>query len=320
MDKTQQEIYDNLLLSVVFNLKDFPKKSGQEGTAYFIDENFVVKEIMGSQEGFFKYENFVSYCEEINGFREQGYPVPKIYSWTMLPASMFKKIGNFSFDRYYILEERVKGKELFSHRISESFEDCKDFCSEKEFSDAILSHEGELYKKIVETYLQYFIDTNEQLEALPESVIEQLVLGDYHMMKNQKFGVVDMHNANIMFDGKKILMIDHSFTENFFANFPDEKIRAIVMKDMLRIISGNERGLFCGAMNKRKWKDLEVLFSKHKQTASSVMKRFINVTNRVLKPVFKDDMDYANSRDFIKMVSSDEAEEKEMLDMLQKSF
>ena len=320
MDKKQQQIYDNLLLSVVFNLKDFPHKSGQEGTAYFIDDNFVVKEIYGSQEGFFAYENFERYCKELIAFKKQGCPIPEIYSWTMLPKKLFKPVGNLHFDRYYILEERVKGKELFSKFLADTYDDCKDFCSKKEFDEAILSRDGQLYKRIVESYLEYFVKTNEQLDALPESVIENFVLSDYLMMKEQKFGTVDMHNANVFFDGEQFRVIDSSFVENFFAGYSDEKVRAIVMKDVLRLLAGNERGLFCASMNTRKWKDLEVLYAKHKKTSTSVMKKFINVTNRVLKPVFRDDMDYFNSRDFIRLVASSDVDEKEMLAMLQKNF
>ena len=139
-------------------------------------------------------------------------------------------------------------------------------------------------------------------------------------MKKQKFGAVDMHNANVFFDGNKLTIIDRSFMENFFANYKDEKIRAVVMKDILRLLSGNEKALFLGAMCKTRWLNAEVLHLKHKKTSTAVMKKFINITNGVLKPVFQNDMDYANSRDFIRCVSPSNREERKMINLLERSF
>ena len=169
MEKLRQDIYDNILLSAVFELDKFPKKSGQEGTAYFVGDDFVIKEILGDQESFYNYQNFEKYCKELAAYHEQGFDVPAIYSWTMLPKTMFEKTR---FDRYYILQERVKGRDMFAHGISYTYDDCKDFCDKNEFDAAMLSQKGELYKKIVLTYLENCLIMNQQLEALPESVIE----------------------------------------------------------------------------------------------------------------------------------------------------
>ena len=49
------------------------------------------------------------------------------------------------------------------------------------------------------------------------------------------------------------------------------------------------------------------------------MKKFINVTNRTLKPVFSEDMEFFNSRDFIKNVVHGE-DERELIEMLHKNF
>ena len=320
MNDFQQKIYNNLLLSIVFNLKDFKRKSGQEGTVYFIDDNFVVKEIFGEQIGFFTYDNFENYCKELIEFNKQGAPIPKIYSWTMLPKNMFEPQGGLNFDRYYILEERVKGKELFASYLLGTFEDCKDFCSKEEFNSAILTKEGTLYKKIVENYLKYFLKTNQQLESLPINVIENFILSDYLMMKNQKFGANDMHNSNVMFDGSKLTMIDNSFVENFFASFSDEKLRTIVMQDMLRILSENEKGLFCGAIHQKKWASINPLYLEHKKILSAVVQKFIKTTNAVLQPVFQDDIEYINSKSFIKSIAASEKEEKSFIELLEKKF
>lgn len=316
MDKKQQEIYDNLLLSAVFDLGTFPKKSGQEGTAYFVGDDFVIKEIMGDQESFYNYQNFEKYCKELCDYHAQGLDVPAIYSWTMLPKTMFEKSR---FDRYYILQERIKGRDMFAHGIGYSFDDCKGFCSKKEFDAAMLSREGELYKKIVLTYLGNCLMMNEQLEALPESVIENFIMSDYQMMKTSEYGAIDMHSGNVLFDGKKLTVIDNGFMENFFARFQDEKLRQIVMKDMLRILSGNLHSLAFACMVKKKVPESMEYYQKQKVSSKRVVKRFVSATNRLLSPVFQNDFEYKNACDFIRNVVDGE-DEKEIVAMLQKDF
>lgn len=321
MDKELQEIYDNLLLSVVFDLDQFPKKSGYEGTAYFIDDNFVVKESLGSQErgAFHTYENFENYCKELCAYHKQGFCVPKIYSWTMLPKNLFKERNGVSFDRYYILEERVKGKTLLTDHVCDSFDCSAKFCSKKDFESAVLSKQGELYKKIVECYLKNCIKINEQLEVLPKDKIEKFVLSDYQMMKNSKFGAVDMHNSNVMFDGENLTIIDNSFADNMYLQFNDEKIRAIAMKDMLRLISNNSNGLMVSSMMAYKFREFQQIHDKYSKVCKEVVSKFVDVTNDTLSPKFSQDFEYFNSRDFIKLIL-DGSDEKEVLEKLQKDF
>ena len=316
MDKKQQEIYDAMLLSVVFDLDKYPKKSGQEGTAYFVGDDFVVKELLGDQESFFNFKNFEKYCKELQSFHANGLAVPDIYAWMMLPKTMFQ---NSKFDRYYILQERVKGRGMFDKSISSTYDDCKDFCSRSEFNEALLSQKGELYKKIVLTFLENSLKMNEQLAELPESVVENFILSDYQMMKNEEYGAVDMHSGNVLFDGEKITVIDNGFMENFFANYNDMKVRQIVMKDMLRLLSGNLNSLAFGAMVKKKVPEAKSIYKKQGVVCTKVIKRFVGSTNRILNPVFHDDMEYANATDFIKSVLYG-SDRQEVLDMIQKDF
>ena len=316
MDKKQQEIYDNLLLSAVFDLGTFPKKSGQEGTAYFVGDDFVIKEILGDQESFYNYQNFEKYCKELADYHDQGLDVPAIYSWTMLPKSMFEKSR---FDRYYILQERIKGRDMFAHGIGYSFDDCKSFCNKQEFDAAMLSREGELYKKIVLTYLENCLIMNQQLEALPESVIENFIMSDYKMMTTEEFGAVDMHSGNVLFDGKKLTVIDNGFMENFFAHYHDGFIRQVVMKDMLRLLSGNFDSLAFACMVRKKVPEAMEYHQKQRVSSKKVIKRFVSATNRLLSPVFQDNFEYRNSCDFIKNVVDGE-DEREIIAMLQKDF
>ena len=312
----RQDVYDNILLSAVFELDRFPKKSGQEGTAYFVGQDFVIKELYGSQDSFFNYQNFENYCKELCGYHLQGLDVPAIYSWTMLPHTMFEKS---KFDRYYILQERVKGRDMFAHGISYTYDDCKDFCDKNEFDAAILSREGEMYKKIVLTYLENCLKMNQQLEALPESVIENFIMSDYKMMKTGQYAAIDMHSGNVLFDGKKLTVIDNGFMENFFANYQDEKIRQIVMKDMLRLMSGNLNSLAFACMVRKKIPESMEYYQKQKVSSKRVVKRFVSATNRLLRPVFHDDYEYKNSCDFIGNVVDGE-DEREIVEMLQKDF
>lgn len=316
MGKWQQDVYDNVLLSVVFHLDKYPKKSGQEGTAYFIGEDFVVKEMLGTQDSLFKYENFETYCRELQDFHKKGYAVPEVYSWTMLPNNLFK---DSMFDRYYVLQERIKGPDMFAKGLSGSFDNCSSFCTMQEFNAAVLSREGHLFKKIVEVYLKNSLELIEKLDAMPESLVENFVVSDYQMMKNHTFGAVDVHSGNVIFNGERMIIIDNGFMENFFAGYSDDKLRQITMKDVLRILSGNLNVLSCSAHYKRKWTEFQPLYLKHKKACKSVMRKFINVTNRTLKPVFYEDMEFFNSRDFIRNVVQGE-DEQEMLGMLHKNF
>lgn len=316
MDKKEQNVYDNLLLSTVFELDKFPQKSGQEGTAYFIGDNFVIKEIRGMQDSMFSYENFEKYCKELQECHKQGLAVPEIYSWTMLPSNMFK---NATLDRYYVLQERIKGTDVFAHGISSSYDLHQDYCSRKEFNDAVLTKRGNLFKKIVYTYLNNYFELAEKLDAMPENLVENFVVSDYRMMKDLRYGAVDVHSANVLFNGDRLIIIDNGFMENFFATYNDEKLRQITMKDVLRILSGSLNSMACSAYYQSKWPDLAVLHSKHKKACASTMKKFINVTNKTLHPVFNDDMEYYNSKDFIHQVMEGK-EVEETINMLQRNF
>lgn len=316
MDKKQQEIYDNLLLSVLFELDKYPKKSGQEGTAYFIDDNFVVKEILGEDSGALGYDGFEVYCQELAHFHKKGYAVPEIYSWAMLPKSFFEKSR---FNRFYVLEERIPGRRLFLETISHSYELCEDICSKEEYEAAILSKEGNLYKEMVQRYLNDYIERNEQIESMSSKNLENFILSDYNMTKNHTNGMVDLHAGNVLFDGKKMTIIDNGFMENFLGRAKDSVVRQGVMRDMLRLMSGNSNGLYYGEYLSNKIEGVSELYLKHKKLAFVNAEKFIKKTNELLSPVFygTNNFDYANSRDFIRSIANNE-DEKKLISMLQR--
>ncbi len=316
MDKKQQEIYDNLLLSIMFELDKFPKKSGQEGTAYFIDENFVVKEMLGEDSGVFGYDGFEVYCKELVYFHKKGYAVPEIYSWAMLPKRFFEKS---KFNRFYILEERIAGRSLFFNKISDAYQLCEDICSKEEYEDSLLSKEGNLYKEMVQRYLNDYIERNEQIESMSNDNLENFILSDYKMTKKHKNGMVDLHSGNVIFDGKKMTIIDNGFMQNSLSSVKDSIIKQGVMRDMLRLMCGNANGLSCGEHLSNRIDGVSELYEKHRKLAFVNAEKFIKKTNELLSPVFHGsyNYDYINSCDFIGLIAKNE-DEKKLVDLLQR--
>ena len=91
MSENQFIISDNYhenLLNAIPYLSNFSKVNGGEGVAYFLDENFVVKEYLDSDNWDMFDRVFESYCKEMQLYAEMGFNVPKI-----LPIVFLKLFG-----------------------------------------------------------------------------------------------------------------------------------------------------------------------------------------------------------------------------------
>ena len=91
--------YDSLLSNVIPHLKEFPKHEGGEGIAYFLNEQFVVKEYYIPPKEFLK--KFDEFCLTLQKFADNGIKTPKIYAWTKRLKSGDKT------PHYFILQERI---------------------------------------------------------------------------------------------------------------------------------------------------------------------------------------------------------------------
>ena len=99
--------YERMLFDLVPHLSEYKSISGGEGAAYFIDQNFVVKEYAKDFPSRDEKEFdrvFEDYCREIQGFAQEGYSVPKIYAWLKVPntnkAAYY--MGQEMQNKYYI--------------------------------------------------------------------------------------------------------------------------------------------------------------------------------------------------------------------------
>ena len=323
MSTNEQKIYDALLLSAVLELDKYPSKSGQEGTAYFIDDNFVVKELItfNNPSLFSNYQNFENYCKELSEFYEKGYCIPKIYSWTMLPKEFFEDGKTpLSFDRYYILEERIHGKELYIDRESNIYDMCTDFCSKEEFDKAVWTKEGLLFKKIAETYLGHFIKTNEQVASLSDANLDNFILTDYDMSKNQHYGMVDVHPGNVLFDGTKLTIIDNGFVENLFEGADDSKLAPQVLNDLLYLLAANERGFRVYGRCFETWPELKRLKNELNKTSKAAISRCIKSTNKMLNPVYSNGEKLLDAQGLIKDSVQTEADYLELMSLINRQM
>lgn len=218
MNEVNFNEYDAMLLNLIPSLKQFPSKSGGEGIVYFIDKNFVVKSytaiakennVLYKQEFF---EMFDLYCKELKKYFESGYKVPNIYSWIQIPNINNKNYKEEYDYFYYILEERVHGREMYYGFLEDIFPLCKSFCGKREFLASINKPEKHqsLINEIVKRYMKDYIMMNEYLSDLPESELAKLLTDLYHMMLQGQFSMPDIYPSNIIINPKEIKVIDNA--------------------------------------------------------------------------------------------------------------
>ena len=134
-----------LLLSSIPMLSGVSSKAGNEGRVFFVSEDVIVKKYFSKIDNPEVLENvFNKYCEECEAFYLRGYNIPRIYTWTMI-----SRPDHTGFD-YYLLEERVPGRELFISNIIKMYEEFKDGLTENEFRHLVEKPEEnmKLYEKI----------------------------------------------------------------------------------------------------------------------------------------------------------------------------
>lgn len=224
--------YDKLLLSLIPDLEKYSFLQGSEGRVFFIDDKFVVKKYFSKEED---VELFNKFCEEIKAFSDMGYAVPKIYSWIALAQEPEET-------DLYVLEERVKGTMVFDADMSSIYSRCKNFCSKDDFEYALAYQEAykELFTQIAREYIKTYITTNEQLLNMSESELERFIRSDYEMFINSNYSIPDVQASNVMFDGKKLTIIDNGFLGNglYYKETP-EQIKSMVIRDMFLLFYEN---------------------------------------------------------------------------------
>ena len=230
-----ENMNDKILASFVPNLEKFNWLCGTEGRVYFVDDKFVVKQYFTREK---ETEMFFKFCEEIKSFADMGYAVPMVYSWMAVPSKN-KKLFNF-----YVLQERVKGSVLFESNLSKIYSRCQNFCDSVGFSEAIKNKAKnvDLFGMIVEEYVKAYLETNQALLSLSDSELEKFIMTDYNMGVNSLYSSPDVQSANIMFDGKKLTIIDNAFLGFKKEEYDtSEYVKAMVIRDMFLMFMDNEK-------------------------------------------------------------------------------
>lgn len=304
----QSNGYDELLLSLIPKLGEFESKSGVEGTAYFVDDNFVIKRIRTSTEkglGSELLNNFKCFFEEIKMFAEKGYAVPKIYSWVSFPNFS----GYEDCFTFYVLEEKIPGEILFEQRLHKIQSRCLDICGESEFEMAMIEKQGLLYNEIVERYFKLFIEWNERLESISDSELEKLIMSEYNMAVTQKHSFVDVHPENVLFDAGKLTIIDNSFNPEP-ENLSIEGAKQMLLEDMVNLFRDN---VAVSELATRKVfennSQIQSLHQKNQKIAGEAIHKFVKKANFLVSPSFYQKFAFNDVVYFLKkMLNKDKAD------------
>lgn len=278
-----QSDYNVMLLNAISVLKNVPSCSGSEGRAYFLNDDFVVKEYLSSDDWDYFDSIFSSYCRELKTFSDMGLSVPKIYAWIKMPNIEHYTKGQKNKNKYYILEERVKGREVYLGYIEDAYMVVKDVCSRDDFKKVVKALDGfggfdlksSLVDEVLKHYFEDYVLMNEMLESMNEGELSKFLLDSHRMYTEGKFSYPDLFPLNIFaFNGKltmidahvntnkeKLITLDESdfvkdmvnlFLYNYFVNNPESStIRAkLSLNDELRKLSKKNNVLCREVMNR----------------------------------------------------------------------
>lgn len=202
--------YYNMLLDLIPKRKQFKSFAGSEGIAYFISSKYVLKEYTKSDDWNEFNRVFDLYCAELQAHVDSGKNIARVYAWGRIPNMGKYLKGDKNAYQYFILEERVPGRELYIGYLEDAFSIVSDLCSEEEFRKA-LTNDGSksLYETIVRRYISDYIEMNQFLESLSDDQLTKFVEDAYLMYKNGKASYPDLFPHNILVNEKTSMkMID----------------------------------------------------------------------------------------------------------------
>lgn len=306
MINLQPTKYNLFLESIIDDLEKFKFKAGAEGRAYFVDD-YVIKKI--TKEKYSKFDElFELYCEEMNKYALKGYNVPYFFAWTKKPSKLDKR-GNI-YD-YYILQERIKGRQLYLFDLYDVFDMCTDLCSEDEFYDAIENFESKkcgtsLYKEILKRFIDDFVQTNELICGMPQDELDKFLLSIHDMFKTGRYSMPDIFVGNVLRDDKKLSIIDNRLRDRWV--ICDEMYNQFFVSGILDLFLNNREILgyyseeYFGRGN-------ESLFNEKRQyakkTAYHAIDRVVDRLNIVCdKPKMIDALKYKEIRSELKDIFS----------------
>jgi len=302
----QKSQYYNRLLDSINNLNQYYSLSGGEGVVYFLDDKFVVKEYKTIEKWDEFDKVFYDYCQQMQQFANSGYSIPKIYAWVKIPNMNYYIKNEKNKFRYFILEERVAGRELFFGFIEDAYDIVKDLCSNDEFKKVLLTNpDSNLFCEIVKRYFEDYIRMNEIIESMPEGELSKFVVDSYKMFLTGKNIYPDLYPHNILIDdSQKICMIDPHFESE--ARSGDEYIKkSDYLTDMINLF------LYNGFVNKpdkmlKHYKDggfnfsrLENEINQNKKLSKRALIRLLTIIN-----LYCDNPKVLNARSFALVLKS----------------
>lgn len=287
--------YDEMLLSLIPRLDEFENMSGSEGTAYFVDDKYIVKAFF---EPISNVYFFNEYCKEIQNFANIGLAVPKIYSWCCLPA---KAMGKFN---CYILEERIQGRRVFDFDLESIYHRCKNFCQKEEFMEAVGRRSDEkatpLLAAIIREYVLEFIETNELLLNMSEENLEKFFESDYFTTSTALFSSNDIIADNVMFDRNKLTIIDSAFLGSVKGPETKDYSKIMMLRDAFILFDYNRYLKDLAFINQELGENYQKLQKQNEEICFEAMRRFVRKANQMYSPIIRNVYDYDACEDVAK--------------------
>ena len=210
LSSMSKEHKDKFMENIISKLSKLKAIAGTEGIAYFVDDKYILKEYtQNAKNEAFLTLCFNEYCEEIFDFAKAGYSVPQIYDW--LTVEPKKSIFRTKPAKFYVLEEQVKGRNLFYSKLKKSYGLFQDLCSLSDFEKVIKNPEQNvgLYMEILRVYINDYIYINSYIEAMPEAELDRFMISIAKMFETGKYSVPDVHSGNVFISNDQLKIIDN---------------------------------------------------------------------------------------------------------------
>jgi len=310
--KNETQEAKKYLQAVIPNLDRFSSLSGTEGTVYFVDDDFVVKRYFEPIESLEMFEEFF---REVQSFSEKGYAVPKMYSW------------DYDLRPYddgflvYTLQERLGGKMLFDISAFELYEQCKEFCSRKEFDVAVADRNNnpELLGLLIREFISGCLRTNKALLGMSEAELERFISTDFNISSQSRFSMPDVQAGNVMFDGERLSIIDNGYLGYDKGIDSVDSVKANLIRDVILLFYNNEMANWLPKFRCMYSDQIKRLSGENMEASFLAMRRFVRKVNQMYRPVMSNKYDFDACESMANAVF-DEKKAKEICAEIQRSF
>ena len=293
LEDLSREECDSILLALIPHLKKCSSKSGSEGTAYFVDDKHVVKKYHNEKKWIVLDDIFDAYCKEVQVFGENGYSVPKIFSWVKVPIKhnwFFESKNNESYyytHDYYVLQEKAEGRELYLNKLDDIYALVEGHFKPNRFGRVLRnpSKFTEEYEELLSTYIRDYIRVNTFIESMSEQEMDSFVSSIHGMYLDGYFSTPDIHPNNVIFDGKHLTIIDNYMYKRLArSSIIDYEAQDFVVNRILLMIRSNRKAeLYCRQFDKvAESQMIHELVDAHKVICNESARKIFESVRRVL--------------------------------------